>query len=542
MLDAVMLIRPGLALAVALTMALAPESAPAAEPIGRETSGYKRLAEGQEYAVSLLELLDRGRRAFEATWTPQEGGGRPLTNGVGGDLADPSRPLVFPFNFNRVSAMDSNGCAGCHNAPFGVPGGGGDFVTGVFVAGQRFDAVSFDRGDPTPRGGSFDEAGHEVTLATVGNFRATLGMFGSGYIEMLARQMTADLQTARDVLAAGSSTQLATKGVGFGVLSRGVDGAWDVSAVEGLPEQSLETAGPDDPPTLVLRPFHQSGSVVSLREFTNNAFNHHHGIQTAERFGDGVDSDGDGHYDELTRADVTATTLYQATLSVPGQVVPNDLAVEEAIYEGERLFREIGCGGCHVPQLPLPEQGWIYTEPNPYNPDGNLQPGDGAEYGVDLSSAALPGYRLRPDSTGVVWVPAFTDLKLHDITTGAPDDPNREAININAPGGSELFFAGNSRFLTKKLWGAANERPYFHHGKFTTLREATMAHFGEAGRTREAFLALPARQQDQIIEFLKSLQVLPPGTKAAVVDEHGEPKLGWPPKSFFAWRVSSGSR
>ena len=48
------------------------------------------------------------------------------------------------------------------------------------------------------------------------------------------------------------------------------------------------------------------------------------------------------------------------------------------------------------------------------------------------------------------------------------------------PAGSPAFFAGNSRFLTRKLWGAANEPPYFHHGKYTTMREAIHAHAGEA--------------------------------------------------------------
>ncbi len=526
-----------------LSAAFAPPASPQTpELIGREVSGYERLSDGREQEIPLAELLDRGRLAFEANWTPQEGGGRPLTNGAGGNLANPSRRLEFPFNFNRVSAMDSNGCAGCHNAPFGLPGGGGDFVTGVFVAGQRFDSALFDRSDPTPLSGAFNEAGEEVDLSTIGNYRATLGMFGSGYIEMLARQMTADLQAARDSLAAGGSTALMTKGVSFGTLARAGDGSWDVSGVEGLPLQSVTTEGADDPPTLIIHPFHQSGSVVSLRQFTNNAFNHHHGIQPSERFGDGADPDGDGHYDELTRADVTAVSIFQATLPVPGQVVPNNLAVEEAIYQGERLFSEIGCASCHAPRLPLTDQGWIYTEPNPYNPEGNLRPGDGHAYSVDLANEELPGYRLTPDADGVVWVPAFTDLKLYDITTDAPEDPAREPLNINAPGGSETFLAGNSRFLTKKLWGAANERPYFHHGKFTTLREATLAHYGQAEWTRDAFLALPARQQDQVIEFLKSLQVLPPGTKAAVVDENGDPKMGWPPKSFFSWRFAAGAR
>ena len=519
-----------------------PAAAQTPELIGREVSGYQRLADGSEHEIPLAELLERGRLAFEANWTPEEGGGRPLTNGAGGNLANPSRRLEFPFNFNRVSAMDSNGCAGCHNAPFGLPGGGGDFVTGVFVAGQRFDSALFDRSDPTPLSGSFNEAGEEVNLSTIGNYRATLGMFGSGYIEMLARQMTADLQAARDSLAAGGSVALMTKGVSFGMLARAADGSWDVSHVEGLPMQSVTTEGADNPPTLIIHPFHQSGSVVSLRQFTNNAFNHHHGIQASERFGDGTDPDGDGHYDELTRADLTAVSVFQATLPVPGQVVPNNLAVEEAIYQGEHLFSEIGCANCHKPRLPLTNQGWVYTEPNPYNPEGNLQPGDGRDYSVDLANEELPGHRLKPDAEGVVWVPAFTDLKLYDITTGAPDDPAREPLNINAPGGSEAFLAGNSHFLTKKLWGAANELPYFHHGKFTTLREATLAHYGQAEWTRDAFLALPARQQDQVIEFLKTLQVLPNNVKAAVVNENGDPKVGWPPQSFFSWRLTAGAR
>ena len=104
---------------------------------------------------------------------------------------------------------------------------------------------------------------------------------------------------------------------------------------------------------------------------------------------------------------------------------------------------------------------------------------------------------------------AFTDFKLHDITSG-PGDPGEEAININHPGGSPEFFAGNREFLTKKLWGAANERPYFHHGKFTTLREATLAHDGEAIESRLAFQSLGDRERDAIIEFLKSLQVVQP--------------------------------
>src|SRR5258707_1473706 len=169
-----------------------------------------------------------------------------------------------------------------------------------------------------------------ATLQTIANSRKTVGMFGSGFIEMLARQIPADLQTQRNSIGPGGSKALVSKGISFGVLRRSADGAWDVSQVEGLAAPSLLTTGANQPPSLIIRPFHQAGNVVSLRQFTNNAFNHHHGIQTTERFGIGTDADGDGFVNEMTRADVTAVALYQATLAVPGRVIPNDPEIEDA--------------------------------------------------------------------------------------------------------------------------------------------------------------------------------------------------------------------
>jgi hypothetical protein len=73
-----------------------------------------------------------------------------------------------------------------------------------------------------------------------------------------------------------------------------------------------------------------------------------------------------------------------------------------------------------------------------------------------------------------------------------------------------------------------NGQPYFHHGKFVTLREAILAHAGEAQASTDAFLALSDYEQGSIIEFLKSLQVLDRDAKALVVDEKGNPRQ-WPP-------------
>jgi len=240
---------------------------------------------------------------------------------------------------------------------------------------------------------------------------------------MLARQMTADLQHIRESIQPGETKALVSKGVYFGVLARRVDGSWDTSHVQGLPAPSL--IANDGPPSLLILPFSQAGASVSLRDFTNNAFNQHLGMQSEERFGNGIDEDGDGVVNELTRADITAVTLYQATLPIPGQVIPSDSQIRQAIRQGAWQFRRIGCANCHVPALPLVRRGWIYTEPNPYNPGGDLQDGEAPSISVDLTSGALPGPRLKPAADGIVWVPAFTDLKLHDITNG-PDDPNAE--------------------------------------------------------------------------------------------------------------------
>ncbi|MCB1099717.1 MAG: thiol oxidoreductase [Verrucomicrobiae bacterium] len=492
--------------------------------IGKEVSISQHIADGEEFSLPLDQILAHGERLFAANWTIQEGGGRPMTKGTGAPLADGSAPLDFPRNFNRISAPDANSCAGCHSGP--VVGGNGDIVANVFVLGQRFDFASFD-GNLTPTKSATDESGNQVTLKQIANSRATLGMFGSGFIEMLARQMTAELQVQRDALQPGNSTTLTANGVDFGTLSRGGDGSWDTSQVEGLPAPSTGSSGPANPPSLAIRPFHQASNVISLRQFSNNAFNHHHGIQSTERFGIDVDADGDGFSNEMTRADVTAVSLFQAAMAVPGRVIPDAPEIEQAVLNGENKFVEMSCATCHVPSLTLNTGNWNYIEPNPYNPAGNLQPGEAPDVTMDLTSDALPLPRLKPGLSGNLEVPAFTDLKLHDITSG-PGDPNREVLDMNQPAGSPGFFAGNPKFLTRKLWGAASKANFFHHGQYTTMREAILAHAGEAQASRDAFANASDYDRDSVIEFLKTLRNLPPGTASLYVDQNFQPRA-WPP-------------
>lgn len=214
------------------------------------------------------DLFAAGQRLFITPYNVCDGQGRPA--------------------FIRTSAPDSNACAGCHNQP--RAGGSGDIVANVFVLAQALDLVT------------------DSVAPAFSNERNTLGMFGAGPIEMLAREMTADLRALRaaalqKAVYSGTpmSAALDTKGVRFGSITAWPDGSVDTSAVQGVDAD------------LIVKPFHQAGVVRSIREFTVNAFNHYHGMQAEERFdlnpAKGPDFDEDGVTRELTIGDVTAATI-----------------------------------------------------------------------------------------------------------------------------------------------------------------------------------------------------------------------------------------
>lgn len=504
----------GISIAALAAFGIAPFSALPGESQQREIQ-IARVSPviGDERAVSEhldQALIDRGRMSFgrlvahgkllfDAAFTEADGQGRPSQNGVFPAANRTAR--VAPENFNRISGPDSDSCSGCHNKP--RSGGGGDTVANVFVLAQRFSFFDNpfeddENGLPAP-----------LTLRGAADERNTLGMFGSGAIEMLAREMTTELHAirARAVQQAASggsrvTLPLETKGVNFGAITADPDGTVSTGAVEGVNAD------------LIIRPFHQKGVVVSLREFTNNAYPHHHGMQPVERFGVGTDSDGDGVVNELSVGDITAATLYQAQLGIPGQVIPRNVRVAAAVRKGEQLFTQIGCAGCHRPELTLDSP--YYTEPNPFNPPHNLRPEDVVKpFHFDLTRQG-EGPRLTRKGRGKVVVRAFTDLKRHDLG----DHPlinNEKLIQGGVP---------TSVFITKKLWGFASEPHFLHNGRATTISAAILAHGGEAQAIRNNFAALSDPNRRCVIEFLKSLQVLPEDARGLVVDEFGRPVPG----------------
>src|SRR5207248_9605483 len=100
--------------------------------------------------VSFQDAVRHGEKLFTAVFNKFDGQGRPVTQ--------PGQPGMV-----RITGPDSHSCTSCHNRP--LPGGGGDFPTNVFV---------------------MDE-----------NERMTVSLFGSGPVEMLAREMTRELQAIR---------------------------------------------------------------------------------------------------------------------------------------------------------------------------------------------------------------------------------------------------------------------------------------------------------------------------------------------------------
>jgi cytochrome c peroxidase len=430
----------------------------------------------------LAELMAAGQLLFDARFNLLDGQGRPETTG-GGVPRAPGQPA-----FIRTSAPDANSCAGCHAQP--RSGGAGDFVANVFVLAQTLDPVT-DSVD-----GAFS------------NERNTLGMFGAGAIEMLAREMSTDLIAIRETARSAAEEEgqpvtlpLETKGISFGAVTVLPDGRVDPTAIEGVDWD------------LIVKPFHQKGAVVSLREFSNNAMNHHHGLQSVERFGAGTDPDNDGVLNELTAGDITAVTLFQAALPAPRPATPRGGVVARAVRDGETTFVQLGCAHCHHPELVLESR--FFTEPNPYNPPGNLRPEDTtAEFDFDLVQAAQSPF-VRSIGHGRVAVRAFTDLKRHDLN----DTDLNHFANEQVPQGRLNGFADPAEFtlpppprptgafLSRKLWDVGNSDPYGHRGDLTTLTEAIWFHGGEARATRDAFFALPQPRQDEVIEFLKSMVV-----------------------------------
>ena len=154
--------------------------------------------------------------------------------------------------------------------------------------------------------------------------------------------------------------------------------------------------------------------------------------------------DNDGVPDpEISPEDLGNLIAFSRFLAPPPQK-----AFTAQARAGEATFANLGCTGCHIPEL--------------------------------------------PSSKGPVR--AYSDLLLHDMGSSLAD-------NIKL--GDSPFAL--TEFRTQPLWGISEVGPYLHDGRAHTLHEAIALHGGEAASQRNAYLALSAADQEALIVFLEHL-------------------------------------
>ncbi len=414
--------------------------------------------------LTLLEARAHGMRLFTTPFNVFDGyGDGPFTPGLDDGITPGQRPSMQDENnlFLRMNGLDSQTCLECHSivsnatipATFGIGGVGG-------VSASAFPLMTEVDLDDSEGNGYAQTNGRMINPPF---------NFGLGGVELLAKEMTADLQAikAQAQTNEGQVFDLITKGVYFGYISY-VAGTLDTSGIEGVNDD------------LVVRPFGRKGGRATVRDFDVDALQFHLGMQAEELFEDpNTDGDGDGISKEITVGELSAMHIFQATLDAPAQSKKSNTET------GEALFASIGCAQCHIPEMTTESRFLPIAFPEVFtDPYANVF------MQIDLRDKS-PGFKKDKNGPGVI-VPLFADLKRHDMgpdlaeTTGDDLDPF---------------------FTTAKLWGVADTAPYLHDGRATTISQAILMHGGEAQTQRDNYAALNNDDQQAILDFLGSLRV-----------------------------------
>ncbi len=184
--------------------------------------------------AALDKLREEGEHLFTGHFTTLDGAGRPDATQA---IIPTKRERPPETAFSRTHGMDANACSDCHNVP--VIGAAGDFASNAFIS-EGFESADFDSTDPQ-----------------FSNERGSVSLFGAGLIDLLAREMTADLQEIRnraltDARLSGNpvTAPLTSKGVSYGSITAAPDGFLDMSKIEGVDAD------------LVVRPFSQKGVMT----------------------------------------------------------------------------------------------------------------------------------------------------------------------------------------------------------------------------------------------------------------------------------------
>jgi hypothetical protein len=423
-----------------------------------------------------FRAIRRGRQLFQRKFTIPQGAGPITQNGIG-DVG----------NNLALGAGLTDSCAACHARPRGSAGFGGDVVT-------RPDS------------------------------RSAPHLFGLGLKEMLADEITTDLRRLRTQVIADAhasnravTVALVSKGINYGSLTAAPDGSVDTSRVSGLD------------PDLRVRPFFAHGGKISIREFIVGALNDEMGLQSVDpalaakaggRFVtpggmvlDGTldrlesppatnssqDPDHDGVTNEIPTSVVDYLEFYLLNYFKPAtyEETPNTIL-------GRRVFEQINCTSCHVPDLTLDHDRRVADVETVFDSERGIFNG--------LFATATPLFTPIDDGSGFpslkkpkggsfVVKNIFTDFKRHDL----------------GPSFHERNYDGTTQtmFLTRPLWGVGSSAPYGHDGRSINLAEVILRHGGEARDAASAFARLADPQRSALLEFLGSLVLFPPDDTAS---------------------------
>jgi CxxC motif-containing protein (DUF1111 family) len=192
-------------------------------------------------------------------------------------------------------------------------------------------------------------------------------------------------------------------------------------------------------------------------------------------------------------------------------------AQSQDTQKGEEALGSVGCTSCHKPTLTILHDRRVADVETVFDPVNGVF--------NRLYATATPRFTAVPDSSGfpASKVPSmqpfvvqriFTDFKRHDL----------------GPAFHERNFDGTvtTHFMTEPLWGVGSSPPYGHDGRSSDLLEVILRHGGEAQASRDAFAALPARKQAQVIAFLSSLVLFPPDDTASNLDPGAPWVSGYP--------------
>lgn len=159
-------------------------------------------------------------------------------------------------------------------------------------------------------------------------------------------------------------------------------------------------------------------------------------------------------------------------------------AATAAAKKGETVFAEIGCSTCHVPTLKTVPAG------TPLN----------------------GGIFIVPEALGNKVFHPYSDYLLHDVGTGDGivvamfEHYGEHVYGTHWKDLSlESFEETANKIRTAPLWGVRMRPALMHDAASLTFQDAIKRHRGEASEVTRRFQRLRREDQDAIVEFLKSL-------------------------------------